>query len=616
MTNDTRGTKIDPVTFEVLRNALVAVVDEMSLMLEKTAFSTVVSEGRDFSTSLSDIDGNLVATGTQDLPGHVGTIPFTTRGVLEYVTREKLREGDVIIMNDPFIGGTHCQDVRLVQPVFWAGEMIGFVQASAHVVDAGGAVPGSFQVDAASPYEEALYITPIHLVREGERDERLMDLLLRNMRIPDLTRGDISAMIEACHTGEARFHALCEKYGPEVMRAEMRELLEHSRDMIAARIEALPDGTYSAIDFIDYDPLGDENIPLPIRCKMTIAGSEITFDFSESSPQAKGAINGTRSLLWSSVVIATKAVFPEVPVNQGVFWAINIEAPDGLIVTAKFPAAVGGAFAACCEKITASSLACFMQVIPEKTMVAPGNLCNCIIGGYDPREDFQRDYVLYNWNEGGLGARPGKKDNHTSMSLFSSGTRNQPVETMELEYPVLFTGYGLMQDSAGPGYHRGGLGVSRDFYLTHEGGILSVLGDRERTPAWGANKGQDAKMGNQLVYKADTPEAQHLGMKRSRIPIEANHLLKFWQGGGGGYGPAWERPVEWVVEDVIDGRVSVESARDDYFVAFAHVDEEAAAVEVDVEATRRLRKAAAAADAQTVPLTGAERTALGRGGPR
>ncbi|MFE5706787.1 hydantoinase B/oxoprolinase family protein [Rhodococcus koreensis] len=616
MSEDIRESVIDPVTFEVLRNALVAVVDEMGMMLEKVAFSTVVSEGRDFSTSLSDADGNLVADGTQDLPGHVGTIPFTTAGVIEHIGRDNIRQGDIIMMNDPFIGGTHCQDVRLVMPVFWNDELVGFVQASAHIVDAGGAVAGSFQVDAASPYEEALYIPPIHLVRGGELDERLLALILRNVRISDLTRGDITAMIESCKTGESRFHALCEKYGAETIRAEMSELLEHSREMIASRVESLPDGTYSATDFIDYDPLAEEQVPLPISVKMTVAGRSLTFDFSESSPQAKGAINATRSLLWSAVVIATKAVFPEVPINQGIFWAIDIEAPDGLVCTATFPAAVGGAFAVCCEKITAATLACFLQIIPERTMVASGNLCNCIIGGYDPRPDFERDYVLYNWNEGGLGARPGKRDNHTAMGLFCSGTRNQPVETMELEYPVIFTGYSLMSDSAGPGYHRGGLGVTRNFYLTHEGGTLSVLGDRERTPAWGSHKGQDAKMGNQLVYKADTPEEERLGMMRSRIPIEAGHLLKFWQGGGGGYGPAWQRPVEWVVEDVVDGRVSPESAREDYFVAISSVDEEAATVEVDLEETKRLRAAAESADAQSVAPTGADRDREGRGGPR
>jgi N-methylhydantoinase B len=582
--------RIDPITFEVLRNAFISLVDEMGLMLEKVAFSLVVSEGRDFSTSICDRDANLVADGTQDLPGHIGTMPFTTRGIIEAIGYERLLEGDIILMNDPFIGGTHAQDARTVMPVYWEEQIIAFVQASAHWSDAGGAVPGSFQVDALSTYEEALYITPIHLVERSHINEEVMNFVLRNVRIPEVTRGDIVAMIEACKTGEARLHALLAKYGKDLILRQMRELIAHSESLVRARLGQLKDGTYSFTDYIDYDPGAKDRTPVPVHLDFTVDGERATFDFSKSAPQAKGAVNATRALLWSAVMVGTKAVFPEVPVNQGIFRAIEVVAPDGLVVTAQFPAPVSGAFATVYEKITACVFGCFLQIIPERAMVGSGNICNMVLGGVDTRPGREgRDYVMYNWLEGGYGARPGKKDNHTAMSLFASGTRNQPIEMLEHAYPVLFERYGLIPDSAGPGRHRGGLGVWKHFWITHGDAILSVLGDRETRPAWGYGGGKSANKGNQMIYKAETDRPEIIGMKRSGIPVESGHLFHYWQGGGGGYGVPWERPVEWVLDDVMSGYVTVDGARQDYYVVVRVIDADTMQYEVDEAATAQLR---------------------------
>ncbi len=579
----------DPITFEVLRNALVSAVDEMGAKLEKVAFSMVVSEGRDFSTSISDIDGNLAADGTQDLPGHIGTIPFTTKGVIERIGRENIREGDVILMNDPFIGGTHCQDARVVMPVHWEGEQVAFVQVSAHWVDAGGSVPGSFMVDARSPYEEAFYITPIHLVREGVLDQAVLDLVLRNVRVPEVTIGDITAMIEACRTGEARIHSLCAKYGVETLKTQMAMQIDHSEALLRKHVEELPDGEYRFTDHIDFDVRSDSREPLPITCVMSISGDRMTFDFSESAPQAKSAVNATRSLLWSAVVVATKAVFPDVAVNQGVFNAIEVHAPDGLIVTASFPAPVSGAFATCYEKITCSTLGCYLQVVPDQSMAACGNICNIVVGGFDPRPGFERDYVMYNWLEGGYGARPGKRDNHTAMSLFCSGTQNQPIELAEHEYPILFECYELVPDSGGPGRHRGGLGVRKNFEVTHGEATISVLGDREETGAWGWEGGSTSPLANNLIYKAGEPDELRIGMKRSGVPVSSGHLFRYWQGGGGGWGDPASRPPEWVLEDVQDGYVTPRAARERYRVQVVLGDEAAGTYELDLAATRVLR---------------------------
>src|SRR5499427_1490125 len=217
------GGRIDPITFEVLRNAFMSIVDEMGLMLERVGHSLVVSEGRDFSAAICDGDGRMVAEGKEDLPAHVGTLPHTVKAVISWIGRDRIDEGDIFIMNDAFLGGTHCQDVRTIMPVFRDGELVAFVQNSAHWSDAGGPVPGSFHAEAPSTYGEALYIPPIHLVREGELDDEVMRFILRNVRVPETTQGDVFAQIASCRTGESRLQALMDKYGRDLITHEMDE---------------------------------------------------------------------------------------------------------------------------------------------------------------------------------------------------------------------------------------------------------------------------------------------------------------------------------------------------------------------------------------------------------
>ncbi|MPZ68010.1 MAG: hypothetical protein GEU71_00585 [Actinobacteria bacterium] len=583
---------IDPVTFEILRNALVAAVDEMGVMLEKVAFSLVVSEGRDFSTSISDKAGDLIADGTEDLPTHVGTLPFAIRAILDQIGEANLKRGDLIIMNDPYLGGTHCQDFRMVMPFYWESELIAMVHSSVHLSDAGGRVPGSFQIDARSAYEEALYVPPIHLVREGVLDNEVLALILRNIRVPDVSVGDITAMVEACRTGEARMVSLFAKYGRDLMVAEMEELKNHSRSLLEKHFSKLKEGTYHFTDFIDYDPgvEADERERLPVVLEMTVEKDRVIYDFSRSAGQTLGAVNIPRALLWSAVVVATKAIFPDVPVNQGIYNAVEVVAPDGLIVTAAFPAATSAGVSNCYEKVTGCILGCFLQVLPERSMAANANISNFVLGGVDPRPGRGGEFLMYDWTAGGYGARPGKKDNHSAMSLLCSGTRNQPIEMMERAYPVIFDGYGFIPDSPGPGRHRGGMGIYRSFELTHGAyGVISVVGDREEIPAWGFDGGQPGNLGDGLLYKAGTDDEVVVGVKRSGFPVAAGWKIRYWEGGGGGYQEPWRRPVEWVLEDVQNGYVTVEGAKRDYSTVIETTDERIMEYSINQEATEDLR---------------------------
>ncbi len=589
MSSPTFTGRIDPITFEVLRNAFMSVVDEMGLMLERVAHSLVVSEGRDFSAAICDGDGRMVAEGKDDLPAHVGTLPHTVKAVLAWLGREKIHEGDVFVMNDAFLGGTHCQDARTIMPVFRDGRLVAFVQNSAHWSDAGGPVPGSFHAEAESTYGEALYIPPIHLVREGELDDEVLRFILRNVRVPETTQGDVLAQIASCRTGEARLQQLMDKYGVDLITSEMDELIRYSEALLREEFRKLPDGTYRFEDAIDFDPMGDRVTPVRIRVAITIDGDRATYDLSGSDPEAVGAINSTRSMAQSALVVATKAIFPHVPASEGIYNAIDVVNPDGLVTNAQFPRPISGAFATSYEVICACVFGCYLQVLPERSMACSGNMTNMVVGGYDAREGYGRDFVMYIWKEGGYGARPGKKDNHTAISLYASGTRNEPVEVQERVYPILTHRYEFITDSAGAGRHRGGVGVTRDFELTHGDATLSVLGSRGVEAVWGWEGGL-AALGSGLIHDRGGPDELEIGVMRSGVRARKGAVIRFWEGGGGGWQDPKTRPPEWVLDDVVDGLVSVEAARNVYGVAVRIVDEDAALYEVDEVETDRLRQ--------------------------
>jgi N-methylhydantoinase B len=582
---------IDPITFEVLRNAFMGLVDEMGLMLERVSHSLVVSEGRDFSAAICDATGRMVAEGNQDLPAHVGATPFTVRAMIDWIGRDEIHEGDIFIMNDPFLGGTHAQDVRTIMPVFRDGELIAFVQNSAHWSDMGGPVPGSFAPEAQSTYGEALYITPMHFVREGVLDKEVMRFILRNVRVPDTTQGDMFAQIASCRTGEQRLQELMDKYGVDLIKNEIDELIRYSEALLREEFAKLPDGVYEWEDAVDFDPGGDRKTRLPIKMKVTIDGERAQYDLTGSAPEAIGAVNSTHSVTMSALMVATKAIFPHVPVNEGVFNAIDVINPPGLITSAEFPRPLSGAFATSYDVTCAAVFACYLQMLPGRSMACPGNLVAMVAAGPDGRVGHAGEFVMYIWKEVGFGARPGKKDNHTALSLFASGTRNEPVEVQERLYPMITTRYGFITDSAGAGRHRGGLGIDRAFKLTSGDGTLSMTGNRGETEIWGWAGGQPG-MGSGLTTDWNGPTEAEEGVMRSGISTKHGHVTRVWGAGGAGWEDPKTRPVEWVLDDVIDEFVSIEAARDLYGVAVRCVDSDAALYEVDAEETRRLRAGA------------------------
>ena len=415
-----------------------------------------------------------------------------------------------------------------------------------------------------------------------------MRFILRNVRVPETTQGDVFAQIASCRTGDARFQALIDKYGVELIALEMDELIRYSEALLREEFRKLPDGTYRFEDAIDFDPMGDRKTPVRIKVEITIEGDRATYDLSGSDPEAIGAINSTRSMAQSALVVATKAIFPHVPASEGIYNAIDVVNPEGLVTNARFPRPISGAFATSYEVICACVFGCYLQILPERSMACSGNMTNMVVGGHDPRPGYDRDFVMYIWKEGGYGGRPGKRDNHTAISLYASGTRNEPVEVQERVYPILTHRYEFITDSAGAGRHRGGIGVTRDFELTHGDATLSVLGSRGVEPVWGWEGGLPA-LGSGLIHDWGGDEELEIGVMRSGVQARKGAVIRFWEGGGGGWQDPKTRPPKWVLEDVADGFVSIEAARDVYGVALRLLDEDAAAYEIDEPETARLR---------------------------
>lgn len=585
-------TSIDAITFEVLHNALVGIVDEMGELVTNVAFSLVVSEGRDYSASICNAEGDLVTTGQFDQPAHIGTVPFAIKGMWDWIGKsphEFCRDGDIIIMNDAYVGNTHNNDVRLVMPVHVDDEIVAFVQGTAHWTDIGGHVPGTFDPNARSSHGEGLMIPPMKLVEAGVLREDVVKLVLRNIRWPEIAYGDLLAQIGACRLGCERIQQLMAAHGKDLILREMRDLITYSETLLRQHFAAVPDGKYEWTAWLDQDPGSEEKEPVPVRLAVTIEGDRATYDFSATAPTGKGAINGTRAAGIAAAWGATKLIFPDVPLNQGILHAIDIVLPPGTVMSAIYPAPVSGMAATVYPAVTDCVQGCFIQMIPERCSVGMTGLTNVVIGGFDPRRGYERDYVSYLWQEGGWGARVSKKDNHTAMPAYAAAAKNQPVELYERIFPIMFHSYTYETDSGGAGYHRGGMGVSKSWLLTDAEGILSTLGDGEKFGPWGWAGGHDAPPDRFILRSVDGQET-NIGLFRTGMRIERGELLTMYRAGGGGYGNALERPVDWVLADVLEGLVSVEAARELYGVIVSYVDWQLLEVSCDLDGTAALRQ--------------------------
>jgi N-methylhydantoinase B len=579
----------DRFTVEVLRNAFASIVDEMGIMLSRCAMSPVITQGRDFSGAVTTAAGELVMQGAYVLPGHVGTMPFTIEAILEDFG-EDIEPGDVFATNDPHRAGTHLPDIRMIKPIFADGELIAFLINLGHFTDVGGALPGSFVANAFDCLAEGLLMPPVKFVRAGKRDDRILEIFIRNCRLPDLNRADLLALVASLDLGEVRFRQLVEKYGAQTIVSMFEEHISSNEASLRTLIGDLPDGSYELVDYIDRDP-GAKGSDEPIRCKLTLVvdGDRLVFDFTETASAARGAVNGTLPVTTSGVINAIKCVYPHLELCAGINRAIEIRTTPGTIFHSRWPSPVSGLSGSAFQKVVDLVFGCFAQIVPERVMACPATETNYVQYGDDPRDDALFDqYILYVWTEGGYGARQAR-DNGVFMTLFASGSMNQSVELYEQLYPILWERMELVPDSGGPGRQRGGLGDVRRVRLMYgESAVLSSFGDRERFPAWGLFGGKHGR--NQgFVVNPGTDREVDIGVMTTGYDVVRGDFWDYWSGGGGGFGDPLERDPRAVLEDVRDGYVTVEGARRDYGVAVVAEGEVYDDWYVDEEETARLR---------------------------
>jgi N-methylhydantoinase B len=576
------------VTFEVLKNAFITTVDQMAEQIIRTCHSFVIY-CRDFSSALCDVGGDTIMQGSQDIAVHVGTLHFTAKAVIDAFGGE-MRPGDVYAINDPYLGGTHFCDVRIVRPIFHEGEVIALAQSNGHWADVGGTVPGSFDINAKDHFGEGLRIPPVCIWDQGRYRADVVRMMVSNMRAPSDAEGDLHAQAEATAVAEREILRLVDKYGKGTVLTAFAEVQDYVERLIRQRVADLPDGTWETEDYIDLDPSVGEGL-IPIHVKLSIQGDQIHYDLSGSHEAVGSFLNSAFGATTSAVVAGTKTFFPDVPLNAGFYRAVSIDlGPEGTVVNAPWPVAVTGFCSGPYEKIMNSIFELWSKIMPERAIACSFNLEYLLVGGRDGRRDERPFFMWYDWMVGGWGGRNGKDGSNATAPIFGVGLAVQPLEGQERLTPVLTTHHEIVPDSGGPGRFRGGCGVQKGGVLTAaERAVISYSCDRARSVTWGLNGGRPSLPHGVWMNKGRENE-HFLGAVFSGVPIGTGDSFTRPSAGGGGFGDPLEREPNAVLEDVIDGYVTIERALKDYGVVVRQVDAELSRYELDLEESERERE--------------------------
>ena len=539
---------LDPVTLAVIQSGLQQVCNEMDLAFVRSAFSPVISEALDRSDGIYHPEnGDLISQGELGLPVFVGTMQFGTKCVIERAKNAKA--GDVYIVNDPYLGGTHLMDVRFVKPFFYQGELFAWLANTGHWPDTGGSVPGGFSASATEVEQEGLRLPPVKLYKEGVIDKEILSIVLSNIRIADQRIGDIKAQAAALTVGEKRFEVLLERYGVQTVKQAIEELRERAAQQMRACINDIPDGEYNGSAFVDSDGVVDK--PLEIKMKIRCEGTELYFDMSDSSPPCLGPMNSVIATTRSSIYLAMKHIFPDVPINAGTFDPLHIHDPKGTFLYAEYPRPVSGCAAEVSQRIAEAVFVALVEAIPNKLFAAPagtsGNFC---LGGVDPEKD--RPYVMYVISGGGYGGSNFGDGISNGCSTIGI-SKTTPIEVMEQYYPVIFEEFSLHEGSGGAGKYRGGFGVNYKIRLQRGEARASMVMDHGRTGPLGVLGGANGGV-NRVVISQNGVDyiPPHLS-KDQDIEVNQNDTVRVSTPGGGGYGNPYERDISLVQSDVKRG---------------------------------------------------------------
>ncbi len=560
---------------EIFRHSLKSVVEEMGVTLQRTAYSTNIKIRRDHTCALFDADLRHIAQ--HDVaPQHVGSMV----SVVPRNMRERagdLDPGDGILINDPYKGAVHLPDVMIISPLYQDDEIIGYAANSAHHVDIGGSTPGGIPNDSTELFAEGLILPGVKGITDWEFDPEMLQLITRNVRGSEMRLGDYRAQLGANKIGERRFRDLVDEYGGTTVREYLDELLAYTERRVRAAITDLPDGRYEASDHMDGDGVVDE--PVQLSLALEIDGDEMTIDFTGTATQNTGPLNCTPAMAFAgSMAVVMSLLGEDLPKNDGFYRPIETITPEGTMVNPvdDAPVAAGWEIAMRAGDLVTRAMA---EAMPEETIAATkGIVCNVAYGGRDPRDD--EKYVYYETVAGGYGARA-EKDGMEAVQTHFQNTANSPIEELESEIPLYVRRYELIQDSAGAGRTRGGLGVRRDMEFYDHAASFSLLSDRARSRPWGLFGGDSGDPARYVINPETDPQPVS---SKSTTALDPADVASVQTPGGGGYGDPAERPAAAVLEDVRNEKVSPAAAREEYGVV---IDSDT--MTIDREATDRLR---------------------------
>ena len=577
------GPDLDPVLLEVFRNAFESGADQMALILMRTAHSPIVRDAMDFSTAICDASGQNLAQGLTT-PMHLGSFYDAMRHLIgQYAGR--IGPGDVFIGNDPYLAsGQHLPDIYVIQPVFHRNTLWGWVATIAHHVDVGGLVPGSNSLAAVEIHQEGLRLPFLKLVEGGVINETLTQVISANVRVPDQVLGDIHAQRAACIAGERELAALLERYGMELLTEYGNALQDYSEKLARAAIARIPDGIYRFSDHID--GLGDNPQPIEFHVTVTVHGEELTVDWTGTSAQVKGGINTPLSFCKSNVYAALRSIMPsEVPNCHGYTRPIHVIAPEGSLLNARYPAPCG-ARGITGYRIVDCIFGALAQAVPDQIAAdGAGGSTLPSFGGWDR----ERRFVFSECIMGTWGATS-RHDGQEGVPHMASNQANVPVEMIESDYPIRIERYGFVPDTGGAGEFRGGLALEREYRMLADDIYFGVRSDKCFHPPHGLFGGQAGSPAVNLIRSAGG-ETTLPPMPMKPITLHAGEVYRHVMAGGGGFGNALERDPKRVRDDVLDGKVTVEHARDVYGVVLS----DGALREIDAISTRALRATRSAA---------------------
>ncbi|MBG9549649.1 hydantoinase B/oxoprolinase family protein [Cytobacillus firmus] len=554
--------KVDPFTLEIVKDSLVAIGDEMFIALAKTSMSPIIYEVLDYASGLTDAKGQLLTQGN-GVTGFIGMLSDMVKQTLKKFGDGKLKEGDIIIINDSYGGGgSHLSDVGLVMPIFFDGEIVAFSANKAHWTEVGGKDPGSFSNDATDIFQEGLQFPSVKLFNEGEINQAIVDIIEANVRFPELSLGDMWAQVAALKTGEKRVKELCEKHGKELFLSSVNYLLDHGEQLARQELSKLPKGTFNAEGFIDDDGFG--NGPFKIKVKVTITDDKFVADFRGSHPQVPGPVNCSYTALVSAVRTIFLAITnPSQDANDGVFRPLEVITDKGSVLSAERPAPVSIYW----ESMLAGAdliWKALAPVVPHR--LNAGHLlsvCSVVLSGQ--HQDTNEPFLIVEPSVGGWGASEGQDGARGQFCIGDGETYNVPVEVAETRYGVMVDEYSLHTDGAGAGEYLGGSGVIRSYKALSDNQMVSVTFGRNKFVPWGMRDGEDGSANEVYIEKADGDVDGPFGIF-PRYPLNKGDVVKLVTATGGGYGDPYKRPADQVAQDVKNGYITAAQANESFGV--------------------------------------------------